>query len=195
MNYSFNSLKKWSFCCRCGWKWIWIELFMLNYIATYLVVYLCTQLSSFPAGCSSSSSSGDASDSDRPLHGIRRACPAKRGVTSYASCCHTSSLECRLKEHDSTGLTEQVIYSQQVSINTMNTKTNVWFLTIAIKILNLFYNCGLIKMWFWCIFLSGGGFMWRLVDTDRLSGFVEWFCRSWGICFGKHLCSSYIWKR
>uniref|UniRef100_A0A671LNR2 Proprotein convertase subtilisin/kexin type 9 n=1 Tax=Sinocyclocheilus anshuiensis TaxID=1608454 RepID=A0A671LNR2_9TELE len=59
-------------------------------------------------GCSSSSSSGDASDSERPLHGIRRACPAKRDVTSYASCCHTSSLECRLKEHDSTGLSEQV---------------------------------------------------------------------------------------
>ncbi len=122
VHFSFNSLKEWSICCRCSWKWIWIELFMLN-MATYFVVFLCTQLSSFPAGCSSSSSSGDASDSDRPLHGNRRACPAKRGVTSYASCCHISSLECRLKEHDSTGLTEQVIYSQQVSINTMNTKT------------------------------------------------------------------------
>ncbi|XP_067273250.1 proprotein convertase subtilisin/kexin type 9 isoform X1 [Pseudorasbora parva] len=59
-------------------------------------------------GCSSDSSSGDVSDSDRPLHGSRRACPAKRGVTSYASCCHTSSLECQLKEHDPTGHSEQV---------------------------------------------------------------------------------------
>uniref|UniRef100_A0A8C2GG53 Proprotein convertase subtilisin/kexin type 9 n=1 Tax=Cyprinus carpio TaxID=7962 RepID=A0A8C2GG53_CYPCA len=59
-------------------------------------------------GCSSSSSSGHVSDSDLPLHGSRRACPAKRGEMSYASCCHTSSLECRLKEHNPTGLSEQV---------------------------------------------------------------------------------------
>ncbi|XP_042633485.1 proprotein convertase subtilisin/kexin type 9 isoform X3 [Cyprinus carpio] len=59
-------------------------------------------------GCSSSSSSGHVSDSDLPLHGSRRACPAKRGEMSYASCCHTSSLECRLIEHNPTGLSEQV---------------------------------------------------------------------------------------
>ncbi|XP_056619881.1 proprotein convertase subtilisin/kexin type 9 [Triplophysa dalaica] len=59
-------------------------------------------------GCSFFSSSGDVSDSDRSLHGSRRACPASRGVTSYASCCHAPSLECHVKEHDSTGLSTQV---------------------------------------------------------------------------------------
>ncbi|XP_051510537.1 proprotein convertase subtilisin/kexin type 9 [Myxocyprinus asiaticus] len=59
-------------------------------------------------GCSFFSESGDISASDRPLHGSRRACPARRGVMSYATCCHASTLECRLKEHDPTGFSKQV---------------------------------------------------------------------------------------
>ncbi|XP_003200725.1 proprotein convertase subtilisin/kexin type 9 isoform X1 [Danio rerio] len=59
-------------------------------------------------GCSFSSSSGEASDSDRTLHGSRRTCAAKKGMMSYAFCCHTSTLECRLKEHHLNTLSQQV---------------------------------------------------------------------------------------
>ncbi|XP_073711986.1 proprotein convertase subtilisin/kexin type 9 [Misgurnus anguillicaudatus] len=59
-------------------------------------------------GCSFFSSSGDILNLDRSLHAIRRACPARRGVISYAFCCSSPSLECHLKERDSIGSSEQV---------------------------------------------------------------------------------------
>uniref|UniRef100_A0AAR2L2D7 Proprotein convertase subtilisin/kexin type 9 n=1 Tax=Pygocentrus nattereri TaxID=42514 RepID=A0AAR2L2D7_PYGNA len=58
-------------------------------------------------GCSSHFESGGVADPMRPLHGNRKACPARTRMTSYASCCHALSLECRLNEHYPSGFTEQ----------------------------------------------------------------------------------------
>ncbi|TRY60324.1 hypothetical protein DNTS_013659 [Danionella cerebrum] len=53
-------------------------------------------------GCSYLSSSGDAADFEGPLHSEHRACSARKSGTSNAFCCHTTSLECQVKEHNDT---------------------------------------------------------------------------------------------
>uniref|UniRef100_A0A4W4HJZ1 Proprotein convertase subtilisin/kexin type 9 n=1 Tax=Electrophorus electricus TaxID=8005 RepID=A0A4W4HJZ1_ELEEL len=51
-------------------------------------------------GCCSYFGSGGVADATRPLHGNSKACPARAGATSHASCCQiTSSLECRGNEY------------------------------------------------------------------------------------------------
>ncbi|XP_076873158.1 proprotein convertase subtilisin/kexin type 9 isoform X2 [Brachyhypopomus gauderio] len=59
-------------------------------------------------GCSSYFGSGGVADSTRPLHGNSKACPARSGATSHASCCHAPGLECRVDEHQPSGFMEQV---------------------------------------------------------------------------------------
>uniref|UniRef100_A0A8B9K953 Proprotein convertase subtilisin/kexin type 9 n=1 Tax=Astyanax mexicanus TaxID=7994 RepID=A0A8B9K953_ASTMX len=59
-------------------------------------------------GCSSHVESGGVIDPMRPLHSSRKACPARVGTTSHASCCHAPSLECRLIEHHPSSFKEQV---------------------------------------------------------------------------------------
>uniref|UniRef100_A0A672TCX3 Proprotein convertase subtilisin/kexin type 9 n=1 Tax=Sinocyclocheilus grahami TaxID=75366 RepID=A0A672TCX3_SINGR len=115
-------------------------------------------------GCSSSSSSGDVSDSDRPPHGSRGACPAKRGEMSYASCCHTSSLECRLKEHDPTGLSEQVEVSCEDS----------WTLTGCQGLSHGSGVCGAFALGNTCVVHTSGG--------DKGTAAIATCCRHRPLC-------------
>ncbi|KAM9435074.1 proprotein convertase subtilisin/kexin type 9 [Clarias gariepinus] len=60
-------------------------------------------------GCSSHSiRSQDVSKSSWPLHSNRKACPAREGGKSHASCCHAPNLECHLIEHHQSDFKEQV---------------------------------------------------------------------------------------
>ncbi|KAI4889057.1 hypothetical protein NFI96_014661 [Prochilodus magdalenae] len=58
-------------------------------------------------GCSSHFESEGVADHMQPLHSNRKACPARAGTTSHASCCHAPSLECRVNEHHPVGFMEQ----------------------------------------------------------------------------------------
>ncbi|XP_066532805.1 proprotein convertase subtilisin/kexin type 9 [Hoplias malabaricus] len=59
-------------------------------------------------GCSSHFESGGVANPMRPLHDNRKACPARAGVTTHASCCHAPSMECRLNEHQASDISERV---------------------------------------------------------------------------------------
>ncbi|XP_062857379.1 proprotein convertase subtilisin/kexin type 9 [Trichomycterus rosablanca] len=76
---------------------------------------VCPSLEHQLTGCSSYFKSKVTTDSTQPLNANRKVCPAKKGGTSHASCCRAPNLECRLIEHGSSGLMEQVEVSCEES--------------------------------------------------------------------------------
>ncbi|XP_043941442.1 proprotein convertase subtilisin/kexin type 9 [Protopterus annectens] len=74
----------------------------------------CSKEDHILTGCSSYSTTGQLTDSVKPLSekwNENTTCSGRKDATTHASCCHAPSLECQVKEHASVGFTEKVVVS------------------------------------------------------------------------------------